>query len=58
LDSIAGAARSIVGGVDTHLELHHAAVVDTAGEILATRSFATPGRDTGRCWRGCAVTAS
>jgi transposase len=43
LDSIAGAgvARTIVGGVDTHLELHHAAVVDTAGEILATRSFAT-----------------
>jgi transposase len=41
LDSIAGAARTIVGGVDTHLELHHAAVVDFAGEILGTRSFAT-----------------
>lgn len=41
MDSIAGAARQIVGGVDTHLELHHAAIVDRHGEILGTRSFAT-----------------
>jgi hypothetical protein len=41
LESIAGAVRQIVGGVDTHLDLHHAAVVDLLGEILDTRSFAT-----------------
>ncbi len=33
----------IVGGVDTHLDVHVAAVVDHIGQILATRSFpATP----------------
>jgi transposase len=41
LKSIAGAARQIVGGVDTHLDLHHVAVVGLLGEILDTRSFAT-----------------
>ncbi len=33
----------VVGGVDTHLEVHVAAVIDHIGQILATRSFpATP----------------
>jgi transposase len=41
MDSIAGAARQVIGGVDTHLDLHHAAVVDRQGEILGTRSFDT-----------------
>jgi transposase len=41
LNSIARAATPIVGGVDTHLDLHYAAVIDTHGEILGTRSFAT-----------------
>jgi transposase len=41
LNSIACAATPIAGGVDTHLDLHHAAVIDTHGEILGTRSFAT-----------------
>jgi transposase len=31
----------VIGGVDTHQDLHHAAVIDKRGEILATRSFAT-----------------
>lgn len=31
----------IVGGIDTHQELHYAAVLDMRGEILGTRSFAT-----------------
>jgi hypothetical protein len=34
----------VTGGVDTHSELHHAAVVDQLGRHLGDRSFpATPG---------------
>lgn len=33
--------RRIVGGVDTHKDLHVAAVVDERDAVLATRSFAT-----------------
>jgi transposase len=35
------AARSITGGVDTHKDLHVAAVVDDSDRVLDTRSFAT-----------------
>src|SRR5437763_17080000 len=44
MGSIAAAAVAVVevvAGVDTHLDLHHAAVISTAGELLGTRSFAT-----------------
>ena len=34
-------ARAIVGGVDTHKDLHVAAVVDEHDRVLETRSFAT-----------------
>lgn len=34
-------ARAIVGGVDTHKDLHVAAVVDEQDRVLETRSFAT-----------------
>lgn len=30
----------VTGGVDTHQETHHAAVVDRVGEVLGTRQFA------------------
>jgi transposase len=33
--------RRIVGGVDTHKDLHVAAVVDEHDKVLGTRSFAT-----------------
>ena len=33
--------RLVTGGVDTHLDLHVAAVVDQLGGVLATASFAT-----------------
>ncbi len=33
--------RPVVGGIDTHKDLHTAAVVDRSGEPLGTRSFAT-----------------
>ncbi len=34
-------ARRVVGGVDTHKDLHVAAIVDAGDRILETRSFAT-----------------
>lgn len=43
MNSIAAAvtAVEVVGGVDTHLDLHYAAVLSLEGELLGTRSFAT-----------------
>ena len=41
MNSMPATARQIIGGVDTHRDLHHAAIIDGHGEILATRSFAT-----------------
>ncbi len=35
------AVRRVVGGVDTHKDLHVAAVVDERDRVLASRSFAT-----------------
>ena len=36
---MAQSKRNVTGGVDTHLEVHVAAVVDEIGRILATQSF-------------------
>lgn len=33
--------RVVIGGVDTHKDLHVAAVIDTSEHVLATRSFST-----------------
>ena len=38
---IEGQERRIVGGVDTHKDLHVAAVVDEQDRVLGMRSFAT-----------------
>src|SRR5271168_3411218 len=38
---IEGKERRIVGGVDTHKDLHVAAVVDERDRVIGTRSFAT-----------------
>ena len=38
---IEGLERRIVGGVDTHKDLHVAAVVDEQDRVLGTHSFAT-----------------
>src|SRR5918994_1595441 len=35
-----GVARSVLGGVDTHKEVHVAAVIDDLGRILGTAAFA------------------
>ena len=34
-------SRVVVGGIDTHKDLHVAAVIDTAERVLATHSFST-----------------
>src|SRR5262245_16347085 len=39
--AIVEAARPIVGGVDTHLDVHVAAAVDAIGGLLGVRSFPT-----------------
>ena len=35
------AARGVTGGVDTHLDVHVAAALDSLGGLLGTESFAT-----------------
>jgi len=37
----AAMSRAVVGGVDTHTDLHVAAVIDHGETVLATRSFST-----------------
>ena len=39
--AVNGGTRRIVGGVDTHKDLHVAAVVDEQDRVIGTRSFAT-----------------
>lgn len=41
MPSIPPASRVVVDGVDTHKGLHVAAVIDTAGALVATGSFTT-----------------
>jgi hypothetical protein len=41
---MATTARKVTGGVDTHGETHHAAVVDEVGRELADRQFPTTPR--------------
>lgn len=41
MNSMPAASAEVVGGVDTHQDLHHAAVLSRVGEILGVRSFAT-----------------
>ncbi|MEU7949734.1 IS110 family transposase [Micromonospora chalcea] len=39
--SIASQSCVVIGGVDTHKDLHVAAVIDTSGQVLDTGSFST-----------------
>ena len=41
MTSIAGSSRVVIGGVDTHKDLHVAAVIDTSGTLIETGSFST-----------------
>lgn len=48
MHSMPSEARDVIGGIDTHQDLHTAAVVDAAGEVLETKSFATTRQGTAR----------
>ena len=48
-----GIGRHVVGGVDTHKNLHVAAVVDEHDRVLGTRCFPTTRQDIGKCLPGC-----
>jgi hypothetical protein len=45
-------SRDIVRGLDTHKDLHIAAVVDDQDRIMGTQSFATPARSRRKCSPG------
>ena len=45
--------RRIVGGADTHKDLHVAAVVDEQDRVMETRSFATTRQGYRQISRGC-----
>jgi transposase len=51
--AVTGGTRRIVGGVDTHKDLHVAAVVDEQDRVIGTRSFATTRQGYRQCWPGC-----
>jgi transposase len=38
---VEGTGRRVVGGVDTHKDLHVAGIVDEQDRVLGTRCFAT-----------------
>ena len=46
--TIVGLTRPVVGGVDTHLDVHVAAVVDSIGGVLGVESFPVTGPGTRR----------
>ena len=39
--TIVDSTRPLVGGVDTHLDVHVAAVIDSNGGVLGVKSFPT-----------------
>jgi hypothetical protein len=52
--TIVETSRPVVGGVDTHLEVHVAAALDAVGGLLGVRSFPTTpaGYHALSCWLG------
>jgi hypothetical protein len=49
---------AMIGGVDTHTDLHQVAVIDGIGRHLATEAFETTPDGYQRYWTGCTRTAS
>ncbi len=41
MSSISPTGRDVIGGIDTHQDLHAAAAVDAGGEVLGAQAFAT-----------------
>jgi transposase len=54
MPSIAEHVRPVTGGVDTHAEVHVAAVVDQVGRVLGTETFSAtaPGYQAALAWMG------
>ena len=50
--------RPVTGGVDTHKDIHVAAVLDALGRLMATAAFPRLATATGDCSAGCNPTAS
>jgi hypothetical protein len=48
----------VIGGVVTHGQSHHAAVIDGVGRQLDDRELPASPAAMALCWSGCAVTAS
>ncbi|MGH8882475.1 MAG: IS110 family transposase, partial [Stackebrandtia sp.] len=44
MTTMASAAAAVIGGVDTHADVHVAAACDALGTVLGSRSFPTTGR--------------
>jgi transposase len=51
MTSMTGPHRQVTGGVDTHRDVHVAAVIDHTGRILATRDFPTTTAGHRQLWR-------
>jgi hypothetical protein len=49
---------AVIGGIDTHKHLHHAAVLDSAGRLLGHAGFPASPAGHAACWAGWAATAS
>ena len=47
----------IIAGIDTHQDLHTAAIVNLDGTVLGTESFSTTRADTERCCVGSGLMA-
>ena len=47
-------STEIIGGIDTHRDLHTAATVDLDGTVLGAESFSTTRAGAGRCFVGSA----
>ena len=44
MTTMASTPGAVIGGVDTHADVHVAAAIDRLGAVLGTRSFPTTGR--------------
>ena len=55
--TVTNLARSITGGVDTHLDVHVAAALDERGALLGVESFATTEVATRSCLGRSATSA-